>query len=422
MNKITNQKYQETYYTRVLNSGMKVIAMPKIPSYTTYVSLMFPFAAKHLTYELNNEIKVLPEGIAHFFEHKIYASKTGDMFTQFVSLGLDANAMTGYEMTQYIFSATSHVFEGIDLLLETVDHPYFTDQNVLKERDIINEEIQMNNDRLYTKMFRHLRQNMYVKHPIKTDILGTKETIANITKELLTDVHQHFYQDHQRMLLISGNIDIESLDQYLDTLEHRKKCTYHPRFIEVNEPPTCQVHHQVIEENITHQMLMYGIKLSGLSKGLMYEKEMSALFMLLHGLFGSSSTLSQAFLDKQLVKKEISYHVERLSGAEAVVIYAETDSPELLIDAINDVLKSPMESHITVETFERFKRVNLANQIEMLDNQEQKIELFAQYELEGLDLFDVLDIKNELNFEDLIKMYERIKACDVSTLILKPTK
>lgn len=422
MNKITNQKYQETYYRRTLKSGMKVIAMPKVPSYTTHVSLMFPFAARHLSYHLNHEIKHLPEGIAHFFEHKIYASEAGDMFTQFVSLGLDANAMTGYEMTQYIFSATSHVFEGIDLLLETVDTPYFTDENVLKERDIINEEIQMNNDRLYTKIFRHLRQNMYHNHPIKTDILGTKDTIATITKELLTDVHQHFYQDHQRLLLISGNIDIKSLDQYLDTLEHRKKSSLNPEFIDIVEPSTCPIKHQVLEEDITHQMLMYGIKLSGLSNGLNYEKEMSALFMLLHGLFGSSSTLSQAFLDQQLVKKELYYHVERLNGAEAVVIYAETDAPELLMTAINDVFKLQIEFHISHESFERFKRVSLANQIEMLDHQEQKIELFAQYELEGLDLFDVLDAKNELNYEDIKTMYQRLKDCDTSTLILTPTK
>lgn len=422
MNKIVNQKYQETYYTKILPSGLQVIAMPKDPSYTTHVSLLFPFGAKHLEFTVNGEIKKLPEGVAHFFEHKIFASKEGDMFTKFVSLGLDANAMTGYESTQYVFSATNHVYEGLDLLLNTVDTTYFTDENVRKERDIINEEIQMNNDRLYTKMFRHLRNMMYHTHPIKTDILGTKETIATITKETLLDVHQYVYQDHQRVLLISGNVDIQELDRYLESLNDRPKGHFFPTFKDLSEPKEVVMKHQVIEENIAHETLMFGLKLHGLSKGITYEKQISAIYMLLHGIFGASSNFSQILLDEQLVKKELNYHLERLLHAEAVVLYSETNDPEQLLTKIKTEFEKPLEALIDEATFVRYKKVSLANQIEMLDQQEQKIDIFAQYFIEGLDLFEVLDAKNELTYEDLREAYQLIRTSDSSSLILKPAK
>ncbi len=422
MQKITNHKFQETYYLKTLKNSLKVIVMPKKPSYTTHVSLMIPFGARNLTYDLNGNIHTLPEGIAHFFEHKIFASKKGDMFTQFVSYGLDANAMTGYETTAYVFSATSHLYEGLNLLFETLDQTYFTDDNVLKERDIINEEIQMNNDRLYTKLFRQLRHNMYHHHPIKTDILGTKESIASITKETLQHVYDVFYQDHQRLLLISGNVDLDALDTYLDTLKMKSSTKYMPTYVYANEPKRVVKKHDEVTMSIAHQMMMYGIKLSNMSEGVFYESQFLAIQMIMHGIFSPNKDFHQMLIDKGLIKKELSHYIERLKGAEAIVLYAETDHPHELMEAIKNHLQKPLDSLIDHETFTRFKRMSLANEIELLDNQEHKIELFAQYLIEDLDLFDVLEANQSIAFTDLVETHQMILNSDVTTLIIKPSK
>lgn len=422
MNKIVNQQFQETYYTKTLPSGLKVIAMPKIPSYTTHVSLMLPFGAKHLTYRLDDKNMSFPEGTAHFFEHKIFASKDGDMFKKFVSLGLDANAMTGYDTTQYTFSATSNVYEGLDLLFETVDHTYFTDENILKEKDIINEEIQMVNDRLYTKIFKHLKKNMYLKHPVKSDILGSKDSISKINKDTLNQVHQHFYQDHQRLLLISGNIDIDALTTYLKKFDNRKKTYKNPTLVIPQEPPQVNRSHEIVVENISYQMCLYGVKLHGLEDGIVYEKQITSLMMLVYGIFSSSSTFAKDMMDQGLVEKEISFHLERIKGAEAVTIFSETKHPENFIEAIKHVLTKPLDELIDEEMFLRYKKVTLADHIELLDKQEQKIDVFAHYFIEGLDLFEVLNAKNDLTYEDLKDAYHILTKSAVTTLIVKPQK
>lgn len=422
MHKITNEKFQETYYIRTLNSGLRVVAMPKIPSYTTHVSMMFPFGARNLQYQINDEIVTLPEGVQHFFEHKIFASKKGDMFTKFVSFGLDANAMTGYESTSYVFSATNNLYEGLDLLFETVDVTYFTDENVEKEKDIINEEIQMNNDRLYTKMFRQLRKNMYHNHPIKTDILGTKESIQQINKDILKRIHDTFYQDHQRLLLISGNIDVTRLNTYLDQLEIREKTYLYPKYVYTPEPKHVVKAYEEVTMPIAHQTLMLGIKLKKMQAGIQYESQFLAIHMIMHGIFGPNTDFHQELIERRLIKKELSNYVERLKDAEAVILYAETSEPHQLIEAIKKQLHKPLETLVNLETFQRFKRMSLSNEIELLDNQEHKIDLFAQYLVEDLDLFDVLEANQALTFDDLIQTHQMILESDLTTLIINPAK
>src|SRR5690625_2866412 len=186
MERIHFSQIDETLYEKQLHNGLHVYVLPKEGFNKTYAVFTTKYGSidHHFTPLGEKEPLKVPDGIAHFLEHKMFEDEDGDVFHDFSKQGASANAFTSFTRTAYLFSSTTNVEKNLETLINFVQHPYFTDESVDKEKGIINQEIAMYNDDPDWRAYFGLINNMYENHPVKIDIAGTEQSIAQITKEL----------------------------------------------------------------------------------------------------------------------------------------------------------------------------------------------------------------------------------------------
>ena len=201
----------ETLYKKTLPSGLKMVVLPRPGFAKKLCYLVTDYGAIHRDFQMDGEKYSAPAGVAHYLEHKLFDMPGRDITAEFSTLGASPNAFTSYDMTAYYFSCTENFRENLNLLLEFVTTPYFTDESVAKEQGIIGQEIDMNIDNPDSRLFDLLMETMYTVHPINTPILGTKESIAKITPQVLTDCHKAFYKPDNMFLCVVGDVDPEEV-------------------------------------------------------------------------------------------------------------------------------------------------------------------------------------------------------------------
>ena len=181
MHKKRYEQINETLYYERLDNGLKVYLLPKEGFHKTYglFSTNYGSIDNHFGFK-NQALHQVPDGIAHFLEHKMFEKEQGDVFQKFGELGASANAFTSFTRTSYLFSATNHIKENLDTLLDFVQEPYFTPETVEKEKGIIGQEIQMYDDDVNWRQFFGMLRNLYPNHPVGIDIAGTVDNIATL--------------------------------------------------------------------------------------------------------------------------------------------------------------------------------------------------------------------------------------------------
>ena len=207
-------KMDLTIYEDVLANGLKIYVIPKENVNGYYITLSTKYGSIHNEFIPNDKTEYIkvPDGVAHFLEHKVFEQKDGiDPFTFYSERGCDANANTSNYKTTYLFSGTNFFSEGLNYLLDYVQSPYFTDENVNKEKGIIEQEIKMYDDSPYYKLYDGVIYNAFVNHPIKYPIAGTVESINKITKEDLYTCYNTFYHPSNMFLVVTGNVDYKEV-------------------------------------------------------------------------------------------------------------------------------------------------------------------------------------------------------------------
>ena len=212
MRKFDYPQVGESLYREVLSNGLTVMVLPR-PGFSRKLAyLVTDFGSIHTDFTLDGREIHAPAGIAHFLEHKMFdLPGNRDVSAELASLGAGTNAFTSYDMTAYYISCTENFEAALNLLMEFVFTPYFTDESVAKEMGIIDQEIGMNEDAPDSKVFENLMENMYRSHPVRVPILGTSETIRQITPELLNDCHRAFYTPGNMILCVVGDVDPEQV-------------------------------------------------------------------------------------------------------------------------------------------------------------------------------------------------------------------
>lgn len=182
MKKIVYDQLQETLYTETLDNGLTVTLLPKNEFHKTYALFTTNYGSIDNTFVPlgKGEMVTVPDGIAHFLEHKLFEKEDGDVFQKFGKFGASANAFTSFTRTSYLFSSTEKVKENLMTLIDFVQDPYFTEETVNKEKGIIAQEIQMYDDEPDWRLFFGLLSNLYPKHPLHIDIAGTVDSIMEI--------------------------------------------------------------------------------------------------------------------------------------------------------------------------------------------------------------------------------------------------
>ena len=225
MEKIEFKQLQEELYHEKLENGLEVYILPKKGFNKTFATFTTKYGSidNHFVPLGSEEYIKVPDGIAHFLEHKLFEKEDGDVFQQFSKQGASANAFTSFTRTAYLFSSTSNVELNLDTLMDFVQEPYFSEKTVEKEKGIIGQEITMYDDNPDWRLYYGVIQNLYENHPVRIDIAGTVESISHINKDLLYECYGTFYHPSNMLLFVVGPVNVEQTMKQIKDNQNKKQ-------------------------------------------------------------------------------------------------------------------------------------------------------------------------------------------------------
>ena len=400
---------KETLYFEEMPNGLKVYLLPKVGFSKTYGLFSTRFGSVDTTFVPLHEqdmIKV-PDGIAHFLEHKMFEMEDGDASEAFAKLGASTNAFTSSSRTAYLFSTTSHEKECIELLLDFVQDIYLTDENVEKEKGIINQEIGMYDDDPDWRCYFGSIQNLYQHHPVKIDIAGTVETVASIDKATLEKCYHTFYHPSQMMLFVVGHInpdEIMKLIQDNQQQKHFSKENSIQRAV-VNEPLDVAQKEAVLHMDVTMPKIIVSMKINTiLTKPQERLKRELAMNLFLDIFFAKSSSLYDEWLNEELINDSFSAQFTQERDYCFLQIGGDTLYPERLKEKILYFIEHIHEYDIRQEDFLRLKKKTMGIMISLFNSPESIANMFSRYYFEGIMIFDLIDCLNALTMDDLMSL------------------
>lgn len=427
--KKTYPQLNEEVYTQTLENGLHVVLVPKKGFKKIYSVFTTNYGSIDETFiPLGQKERIrVPEGIAHFLEHKMFEKKQGDVFQEFSKYGAFANAFTSFTKTSYLFSTTSYLNENLALLLDFVQTPYFTKESVEKEKGIIGQEIQMYQDEPNWRLFCSLLQNLYPKHPLHIDIAGTKESIANITAEDLYMCYNTFYHPSNMTLLVVGNIHPKEILSFITDNQAQKKYTKQKEITRFFEDTTeAIVKESELEMDVTMPKFALGIKgdphFSLQGKEELNYKLMGSFFFEL--ILGQGSQLYQQLYNKGWIDDSFGYdftvdrtfHFGSISGDT-------TKIKELKACLMTYLFEHKYTVELTDEAIARIKKRRLGKYLQALNSVENIALQFFQSTNKEMTLFDLPNCIEELTRSDFMTFGKQFLKNDQMTFsIIKPKK
>jgi len=326
--------------------------------------------------------------VAHYLEHKLFDMPGRDVTAEFAALGAVPNAFTGYDMTAYYFSCTEHFYESLELLLEFVSTPYFTTDSVEKEQGIIGQEIDMNEDNPETKVFENLMKAMYRSHPITQPILGTRESIAKITPQVLEDCHQAFYRPGNMLLCVVGDVDTEEVKRLARKHLPETDEVQAAAVRKWQEDMTCPESLVTAKMEVAMPMFQLGFKCEPLDRGEEAVRREIVGDLAAEALFGESSRLYLRLYEQGLIDSSFGGGFETVEGMAMLSASGDSDDPEAVRDAILEEAKRLAREGIEREAFLRMKRSAMGRRIRGLDSFDSTAFRICAYYFSGFDYFD----------------------------------
>lgn len=414
MKEIELSKLDMTLYYDKLKNGLEVYLLPYDNKNNYFMSYATRYGSETTTFipaGEEEEISV-PLGISHFLEHKMFEQEDGvDPFTYFSESGTGANAMTFFDYTQYICYGTKKFEDNLKYLIKYVNSPYYTDQNVEKEKGIIAEELKMYADIPDYQLDNYLRQNIYHNHPRRIDIGGSVEEIYKITKEDLYTCYNSFYSPNNMFILVVGGFDkdkaYEIIKESLEDIDNRGKA----KTSKINEPKEVKVEYQEVSSNISVPKIAVGLKICDKTLGKFDTFDLDLYIQMINTvLFGSSSIFKERVRNKKLINNFYT-EVELIDGFHTIYIMSSSEEPDELIKEIKDELSNVK---INKNDFERMKKVWIANEVKMIDDVDSAVsnlyDDIIRYKgviadkidrIRGLDFKVMNEIVEKINFNNI---------------------
>lgn len=398
------EQVQETVYHETLENGLQVYLVPKQGFSKTYAVFTTRYGSidSHFRTRSGEEIHV-PDGIAHFLEHKMFEKKDRDVMHEFSKNGASCNAFTSFNRTAYLFSCTDNLDSNLNLLLDYVQEPYFTDASVEKEKGIIGQEITMYDDNPDWKVYMNLLKAMYQRYPINIEIAGTIESISRITKEDLYQCYETFYHPANMLLLVVGSFEPEAVMKLIRENQSGKEFPPAPQISrlfpeEPPEPAQAKVEHHL---PVGLPKCLIGIKEreNGLSKEALLKRELTTK-LVLDIVFGTSSALYEKLYDSELITESFDFDYSCEQDYGYSIIGGDTPDPEKLLATIKAEIEHVKQAGIDENDFERAKRKKIGNFLRSLNSVEFIANQFTSFKFHGNDLFSVVPTLESITRED----------------------
>ena len=401
---IQNERAGEKYYRLCHPSGLTMIVYPKAGYHSTYASVGTNFGSINTHFVSSGKEITVPDGTAHYLEHKLFESEEGDAFHKYAKTGASANAYTSFDMTCYLFSCTEKFGESLEILLDLIQSPYFTPETVAKEQGIIGQEIKMYDDSPDWRVMMNLLSAMYHCHPINTDIAGTVESIARITPDILYDCYNSYYNLHNMVLCVAGNV---SPEEVLAIADRKLKVSgaFDTKTLFPAEPYEVKQHYIEQRLPVAVPMFCLGFK-ERTDRVPLTEKEVACTNILLEAFAGEGSALYRKLLDDKLINSSFGSEYNEGNGYRAVMFDGETRDALRVADTIREAVRALKQNGISQEDFEIARRSVYGRIISGFDSPSGIAAQMISGEFSGRTLFGSLEATACVTVEDV---NERLK-------------
>ena len=423
MIKKTIDKVNIEIYEETLNNGLSLYIVPITEKNSVYVTFSTKYGStinEFVPIGKKDYVKV-PDGVAHFLEHKVFEQKDGvDPFSFFSERGADCNANTSNYKTTYLFSGAGFYEENLKYLLSYVTDPYFTDENVLKEKGIIEQEIKMYDDDPYSKLYDTILKNSFVTHPIRIPVGGTVESIKKITKEDLYTCYNTFYHPSNMFLIVVGNVDVKNTIKIVNDFYKTKKYEKANK-IKVktyNEDDKVFKEYDEFKMNVSIPKVSVNYKINFSKSKLSYMKTMMYLSVFMNVKFGPTSLFLERVKKEGIINYDLAYDFIKTDTHVLIVLAAETKEKEKLIKYIEEEIK---DKTITEEELERKKKVFISNNIYASDsiysiNNKMMGNIIRYGEVQ----VNVLDVLSSLNIDEYNEFIKAVDFSNKNITVLNP--
>ena len=403
---VRNELLNEKYYDIDHPSGLKILVMPKENYSSTYAIFATKYGSIDTMIQMSDgSFKEIPEGTAHFLEHKLFESEDLDAFERFAKTGASANAYTSFERTGYLFSCSANFKKNLEILLDFVQNPYFTQATVEKEQGIIGQEIDMYKDAPDWEVMFNCLRTMYHNLPVRIDIAGTQESIAQITAKTLYGCYDNFYNLHNMVLAVAGNADVDEIVEVADKVLKPVEGKMAQRKV-IDEPE--EVIDSYIEEklSVATPQFMFGFKESWDTPERTTKEEIS-MEILLDMISGQSSELYKRLFDGKLINNSFGFEYFTGFGYSCVLFAGESNDPKKVAEEIVGEIGRFRETGFDKTAFERTKKKLYGRMIMGMNDIEGLANNMAVSYFAGEDVFTDFEIFKTVTLDDVNDIFKK---------------
>ncbi len=416
-----NHTGEEITYEK-LENGLEVFLYNKNDFTNNYVTFSTKFGSIYNEFVPLDEFKMkkVPHGVAHFLEHKVFVQKDGLQPEEFFSKsGALCNAYTTFKNTTYLFSGPNNLKENVLYLLDYVQEPYFTDENVESEKGIITQEIHMCDDNPTDVLYEYIRKNSFYHNPFKDSIIGTIDDINKITKDVLYTCYNTFYHPQNMFLVVTGNFDEEDLLESIKKNQSDKKFQLFQKIKikEYQEPNKVVKQKEIVKIDTPIPKVAYNIKIPLENIKMDIRKYNLYLFILFSSLFDDTSNFDYEAKNENIITNSLYLNLLNCDSHALISLINETTSYEELIKKIQNTLETMC---ITEEDLNRKKKVLISNELFSFENIEVINDMIVDNIIfNGRVEENMIDLLNSLNIQEMNEVINTLSLKNYSIVILK---
>ena len=387
---IENSKVKEKLYIEKLENGLTIMIIPKKGIQKKYIIWGTHYGSNDNKFIVPGEVEptTVPNGVAHFLEHKMFEQENGkNSLDVLTALGVNANAYTTNDHTAYLYECTDNFYKALDEFMDYVQHPYFTDKNVEKEKGIIGQEIMMYDDYPEWKVYTNALECMYHNHPVKLDVAGSIESISHIDKEILYKCYNTFYNPSNMAMVVSGDFEPEKLLEEIKKRLIEKKVNGEIKRIFEDEPETIVKEQNIQNMEVSKPIYTIGIK-DIVPDAKTIVKKHIAIEILLNIIIGDSSNLYKKLYDMGNSYSSPSTEYEFEKHYAHVLISGQSNNPEELYKMFKDEVQNLKKTGINEQDFERTQKMIYGEYVKEYNDVTDIARMFLSDYFKGINSFE----------------------------------
>lgn len=400
---IENIKIKEKLYIEKLENGLTVMIIPKNNTMKKYIMWGTNFGSidNHFILPKTKEEITIPDGVAHFLEHKMFEQRSGvNSLDKLSSIGVDANAYTTNDYTTYLYECNDHFYEALDEFMDYVQNPYYTDENVEKEKGIIAQEIKMYDDHPFWQVYLNAMKCLYKENPVKLDIAGTVESISGINKEMLYSCYNTFYTPSNMLMVVSGDFVPEQLIEEIKKRLIKKETSLEVKRIYPKEPEAINEKEKIVKMDVNNPLFVIAFKDTVLENKEELVKKHIAIEILLYMLIGKSSKLYQKLYNEGLLISQPDLDYEFSKEYAHITISGQSNNPKKVKEEFEKELQNIKENGIDEQIFNRIKKKIYGGYVTEFNDVSNIARMFMSDYFKGINSFEYIE-----NFNQVTKEY-----------------